>query len=98
MSASAPDPAKSAPPELRRLVATRYVTALREGGLRSPARLFAEVGGARGRGEPHQEIRELLIASAGENLAMGFLAGAVGYDVAARRPVDGAPASLIVAL
>jgi len=139
-SASAPAARKSAPPELRRLVATRYVTALREGGsvpavveaddgalyvvkfrgaaqggralvaelivgelaraagLPVPELAFIEVDAALGRSEPHQEIRELLIASAGENLAMGFLAGAVGYDVAARRPVDGALASLIVAL
>ena len=40
----------------------------------------------------------MLIASAGVNLAMAYLAGAIGYDVAARRPVDGALASAIVAL
>ena len=100
---------------LRRLTATRYVTALREGGsvpavveaddgalyvvkFRAAAQggrvLAAEVivgelaraarparagAGAHrrrrgaGRSEPHQEIQELLIASAGLNLAMAYL-------------------------
>ena len=125
---------------LRRLLATRYVTALREGGsvpavveaddgalyvakfraaaqggralaaelivgelaraagLRLPELALIEIDAALGRSEPHMEIQELLIASAGINLAMGYLAGAVGYDVAARRPIDGALASRIVAL
>jgi hypothetical protein len=125
---------------LRHLLATRYVTALREGGsvpavveaddgalyvakfraaaqggralaaelivgelaraagLRVPELCTIEIDAALGRSEPHQEIRELLIASAGVNLAMGYLAGAVGYDVAARQPVEGALASRIVAL
>lgn len=125
---------------LRHLTATRYVTALREGGsvpavveaddgqlwvakfhasaqggralaaeiivgelgraagLRVPELALIEVDAALGRSEPHQEIRELLVASAGQNLAMAYLAGALGYDVAARQPVDGALASAIVAL
>jgi hypothetical protein len=57
-----------------------------------------EVDAALGRSEPHQEIRETLLRSAGLNLAMGYLAGAVGYDVAAREPVPGPLASRIVAL
>ncbi len=130
----------AAPPPLRRLFATRYVTALREGGsvpavveaddgalwvakfraaaqggrvlaaelivgelgraagLRVPELALIDIDAALGRSEPHQEIQELLIASAGTNLAMAYLAGAVGYDVAARRPVSGALASAIVAL
>jgi hypothetical protein len=138
MSASAN--AAVAPPALRRLLATRYVTALREGGsvpavveadggqlyvakfraaaqggrvlaaelivgelaraagLRVPELALIDIDAALGRSEPHQEIQELLIASAGTNLAMAYLSGAVGYDVAARRPVDGALASAIVAL
>src|SRR3954469_23293375 len=138
MSAAAKTAA--APSAPRRLLATRYVTALREGGsvpaiveaddgalyvakfraaaqggralaaelivgelaraagLPVPELAVIEIDAALGRSEPHQEIQELLIASAGENLAMGYLAGAIGYDVAARRPVDGALASLIVAL
>ena len=128
MSASA---TPAAPPALRRLFATRYVTALREGGsvpavveaddgalyvakfraaaqggrvlaaemivgelaraagLRVPELALIDIDAALGRSEPHQEIQELLIASAGLNLAMAYLAGAVGYDVAARRPVGG---------
>ncbi len=70
----------------------------RAAGLRVPELALIDVDAALGRSEPHQEIQELLIASAGVNLAMGYLAGAVGYDVAARRPVGGALASLIVAL
>jgi hypothetical protein len=138
-AASAPLASDGAPP-LRRLLATRYVTALREGGsvpavveaddgalyvakfraaaqggralaaelivgelaraagLRVPELALIEIDAALGRSEPHQEIQELLIASAGLNLAMGFLGGAVGYDAAARRPVDGELASRIVAL
>ncbi len=140
--ASTHDPAGPILPArpLRHLLATRYVTALREGGsvpavveaddgalyvakfraaaqggralaaelivgelaraagLRLPELALIEIDPALGRSEPHQEIQELLIASAGLNLAMGYLAGAVGYDVAARRPIDGALASRIVAL
>lgn len=134
-----PTPANPPPLPLRRLAATRYVTALREGGsvpavveaddgalyvakfraaaqggrtlaaeliageiaraagLPVPELAFIEVDAALGRSEPHQEIQELLIRSAGTNLAMGYLAGALGYDVAARRPVDAALASALVA-
>src|SRR5436190_12538290 len=138
MPAAAQSPART--PALRRLLATRYVTALREGGsvpavveaddgslyvakfraaaqggrvlaaelivgelaraagLRVPELALIEIDPALGRSEPHQEIQELLIASAGTNLAMAYLAGAVGYDVAARRPLPGDLASAIVAL
>jgi hypothetical protein len=138
----APDSTLPAAPTrpLRHLFATRYVTALREGGsvpavveaddgalyvvkfraaaqggralaaelivgelaraagLRIPELAFIEIDKALGRSEPHLEIQELLIASAGLNLAMGYLSGAVSYDVAARRPIDGELASRIVAL
>jgi hypothetical protein len=129
----------TAAPRLRRLTATRYVTALREGGsvpavveaddgalyvvkfhaaaqggralaaelivgqlaraagLPFPELAFIDVDVALGRSEPHQEIREQLIASAGLNLAMAFLPGAIGYDVAARVPIAGDLASAIVA-
>jgi hypothetical protein len=125
---------------LRHLTATRYVTALREGGsvpavveaddgalwvakfhgsaqggralaaeivvgelaraagLRVPELALIDVDAALGRSEPHQEIRELLVGSAGLNLAMAYLPGALGYDAAARTPVAGALASEIVAL
>lgn len=68
----------------------------RAAGLRMPELALIEIGANFGRSEPHQEIRELLLASAGLNLAMGYLAGAVGYDVAARRPVAGDFASTLV--
>src|SRR4051812_26361016 len=122
------------------LVATRYVTALREGGsvpaiveandgalwvaklrgsaqggrvlaaelivgelaraagLRVPELGLINIDAALGRSEPHQEIRETLLASAGVNLAMGYLSGALGYDVAAREPVAADVASGILAL
>ncbi len=70
----------------------------RAAGLRVPELALIEVDAALGRSEPHQEIQELLIASAGLNLAMAYLPGAVGYDVAARRPVAGPLAAAIVAL
>jgi hypothetical protein len=70
----------------------------RAAGLRVPELALIDVDAALGRSEPHQEIQELLIASAGLNLAMAYLPGAVGYDVAARRPVGGELASRIVAL
>jgi hypothetical protein len=127
-------------PSLRHLAATRYVTALREGGsvpavveaddgalyvakfrgsaqggrvlaaelivgelaraagLRVPELALIDVDAAIGRSEPHQEIRELLIGSAGLNLAMAYLPGALGYDVAAGPPVAGDLASSIVTL
>src|SRR6187399_1338583 len=139
MPAAEPAQSSSSPPP-RRLFATRYVTALREGGsvpavveaddgalyvakfraaaqggrvlaaelivgelaraagLRMPELALINIDAALGRSEPHQEIQELLVASAGLNLAMAYLSGAVGYDVAARRPVSGALASAIVAL
>jgi hypothetical protein len=128
-----------APGGLPRLVATRYVTALREGGsvpavveaddgalyvvkfrgaaqgaralaaeviagelaraaaLPVPRLGLIEVDAALGRSEPHQEIRELLMVSAGLNLAMAFLPGALGYDVAAGHPITAAFASAVVA-
>ena len=70
----------------------------RAAGLPVPELAVIDVDAALGRSEPHQEIQELLIASAGTNLAMAYLAGAVGYDVAARRPIDGGLASATVAL
>jgi hypothetical protein len=70
----------------------------RAAGLRVPELALIDLDATFGRSEPHQEIRELLVASAGVNLAMGYLAGAVGYDVAARQPVAGELASTLVAL
>jgi hypothetical protein len=70
----------------------------RAAGLRIPDLGLIEIDAALGRSEPHQEIRETLLASAGVNLAMGFLSGALPYDPATRRPVAADVASKIVAL
>jgi hypothetical protein len=70
----------------------------RAAGLPVPELGVIDVDAALGRSEPHQEIRETLLRSTGPNLAMAYLAGAVGYDVAARQPVAGPLASRIVAL
>jgi hypothetical protein len=69
----------------------------RAAGLRVPELALIDLDGNFGRSEPHQEIRDVLLASAGVNLAMGYLGGAVGYDVAARQPVPGDFASTLVA-
>jgi hypothetical protein len=68
----------------------------RAAGLRIPELALIDLDANFGRSEPHQEIREVLLASAGVNLAMGYLEGAIGYDVAARRPVPGDFASTLV--
>lgn len=112
-------------PQLRTVTATRYVTALREGGSlpglveadddglyvvkfraagQGPKALVAElVGGELGRAlglpvpdivlveldatlgkaEPHQEIQDLLVRSAGLNLGLDFLPGSLAFDPAA---------------
>jgi hypothetical protein len=48
------------------------------------------------RAEPDEEVQELIKASAGSNLGMDFLPGALGYDPVAH-PVDPVLASRIVA-
>jgi hypothetical protein len=70
----------------------------RAAGLRIPELGVIEIDAALGRSEPHQEIRETMLASAGVNLAMGYLSGALAYDPATRRPVAGDVASKIVVL
>jgi hypothetical protein len=72
-------------------------TLARAVGLRVPELVKLEVDAAFGRTEGDPEIRELLARSAGLNLGVGYLGGAVGFDPAARAPVAGALASLIVA-
>ncbi len=109
-------------PMIRTVIATRYVTPLREGGslpavveadddglyvlkfrgagqgpkvliaellcgelgralgLPVPELVLAELDPAIGRNEPHEEIQDLLAASAGLNLAMDFLPGALAFD------------------
>jgi hypothetical protein len=115
---------------LRTVLATRYVTPLREGGslpaiveaddcglyvlkfrgagqgplallaelisgeigraldLRVPEIVFAEVDEALGRNEPDEEVRDLLRASVGRNLAIDYLPGSVMFDPAAGDSVD----------
>ena len=48
------------------------------------------------RAEPDEEVQELIKASAGANLGMDFLPGALGYDPVAH-PVDAGLASRIIA-
>jgi hypothetical protein len=66
-------------------------------GLRVPENVRLEVDAALGRNEPDPEIRELLKRSAGPNLGVDFLPGAVTFDPVAGRPPAGAEASLVVA-
>jgi hypothetical protein len=65
-------------------------------GLRVPDLVTLELDAAFGRTEPDPEIRELLAASAGLNLGVAYLGGAVGFDPAADTPIATALASAIV--
>jgi hypothetical protein len=81
----------------RALVAEVIAGELARGlGLRVPALAVVDVAEVIGRAEPDPEIRDLLIASAGPNLGMGYLAGAIGFDAAARETVPAELASAIV--
>src|SRR5437773_4197652 len=53
-------------------------------GLQVPALVLMQVDRALGCNEPDQEIRELLLASAGLNLALDYLPGSIMFDPAAR--------------
>ncbi len=68
----------------------------RELGLRVPELVFAEVDAALGRNEPDQEIRDLLKASVGLNLALDYLPGSTMFDPAAGDVADARTASLAV--
>jgi hypothetical protein len=123
---------------LRQVIATRYVTPLREGGSlpgvveaddlgtyvvkfrgagQGPKALVAEVISGElarrlglpvpelvvadldpvvARAEPDEEVQELIKASAGANLGMDFLPGALGYDPVAH-PVTAGLASAVLA-
>ena len=65
-------------------------------GLRVPELVFAEIDPTLGRNEPDYEIRQLLKASAGLNLALDFLPGATMFDPAARDTAPPDEASLLV--
>lgn len=55
-------------------------------GIRVPEMKTIELDEAIGRREPDPEVQELLVASAGLNLAIDFLPGALGYDRSGQRP------------
>ncbi|MBI1356301.1 MAG: aminotransferase class I and II [Acidobacteria bacterium] len=65
-------------------------------GLPMPEIVFVDVDAALGRNEPDPEIRDLLKASVGLNLALDYLPGSVMFDPAARESVDADLASRIV--
>jgi hypothetical protein len=123
---------------MRRVSATRYVTALREGGslpglveadddglyvvkfrgagqgpgalvsevvagelgraigLRVPELVVIDVVPELGHAEPDPEIQELIEASAGTNLGMDFLPGALPFDGSSDRRIDPDEAAAIV--
>jgi hypothetical protein len=64
--------------------------------LNVPELVFVEVEGALGRNEPDQEIRDLLKASVGLNLALDYLPGSTMFDPAAGDKADDATASMAV--
>jgi len=68
-------------------------------GLRVPAMALIELDAEIGRREPDPEIQELLVRSAGLNLAIDFLPGALGFDAgspAARSRVDPGEAAAVL--
>ena len=65
-------------------------------GLRVPEIVFVEVDSTLGRNEPDYEIRQLLQASSGLNLALDYLPGSVMFDPAARDAAPAEEASLTV--
>jgi hypothetical protein len=65
-------------------------------GLRVPDLVLAEVDSVLGRNEPDPEIRDLLQASVGLNLALDFLPGSTMFDLAAKDTADPETASLAV--
>ncbi|MBV8673959.1 MAG: aminotransferase class I and II [Acidobacteriaceae bacterium] len=65
-------------------------------GLRVPEIVFIDVDPALGRNEPDQEIRDLLKASSGLNLALDYLPGSVMFDPAAGDDATAALASMAV--
>lgn len=65
-------------------------------GLRVPELVFAHIDPALARNEPDPEIRHLLKASAGLNLALDYLPGSTMFDPAARDTAPPGEASLLV--
>jgi hypothetical protein len=69
----------------------------RAAGLPVPELALVDLDPSFGKSEPDPEIRDLLAASAGVNLGMAYLPGAVAFDLAARPDVPGPLASAVVA-
>jgi hypothetical protein len=65
-------------------------------GLRVPEIVFVEMDPALGRNEPDAEIRHLLRASTGLNLALDYLPGSIMFDPAARDTATAEEASMLV--
>ena len=65
-------------------------------GLPVPELVFVELDGALGRNEPDGEVQELVAQSAGLNLALDFLPGALGFDALNVPEVDPQLASALV--
>lgn len=65
-------------------------------GLRVPEIIFIELDAGLSRNEPDYEIRQLLKASAGLNLALDYLPGSLMFDVAAHDTASPEEASLAV--
>ncbi len=65
-------------------------------GLRVPEIVFMEIDAALGRNEPDYEIRRLLKASTGMNLALDYLPGSTMFDPAARDTAPAEEASMLV--
>lgn len=83
----------------RALVAEVIVGELaRAAGLPVPELVVLALEPGFGGTEGDPEIVALLVASAGDNLGLAFLSGALGFDPAAGVPVDPALASAVVAL
>ncbi|MGA7243816.1 MAG: HipA family kinase [Terracidiphilus sp.] len=64
--------------------------------LRVPEIVFMEIDAALGRNEPDYEIRQLLKASTGTNLALDYLPGSTMFDPAARDKAAAEEASMLV--
>lgn len=83
---------------VRALVAEIIVGELaRAAGFRIPELVLAQLGPELGRNEPHDEIRDLLNASVGQNLALDYLPGSITFDPIADEPVAPELAALLVA-
>src|SRR4051812_2849929 len=65
-------------------------------GLLVPEIVFVDVDPVLGRAEPDPEIQDLIAASAGLNIGLDFLPGALPFEPAAGVPLDPALAAAVV--